>query len=439
MPRDRARRGARPAPRGSARAARALLDARRDRPRRRRARGCSTPPTAARRVPAPPACCAHERHGDRVPPRARAARRRGRDHAARAAWRCTAQALGGARGRAAPTPRGSRITPRRRATPDAVLTPRRRRGRRARRPLGRAPRGGGAVRPRAALRDGCRRERAELLERRAYQCYLTDQIEEAIEARARGARLPPRGRRPPARGRRAALALAPALVPRPQRRGRAVRRRGGRAARAARARPRAGDGLQQPRAAPDARRRRRGRQPLGRCRRSSWRSGSATTETLVHALNNVGTAEAARGRPGGLGQARAQPGAGARARARGARRPRLLQPDLDPRAPARAGRPHRACFADALGYCRTHDLGSWAPYIASWQRASRSCDDGRLGRRPRTPPHGVLRDPRRVADQPHLGARRARLPARAPRRPRGAGAARGGARARRARRASCSG
>ena len=63
-----------------------------------------------------------------------------------------------------------------------------------------------------------RKERAELLERRSYECYLTSAIGDddrcSHEQRTRRA---PRARRPPARGRRSAMALAAHLVRRRQR------------------------------------------------------------------------------------------------------------------------------------------------------------------------------------------------------------------------------
>ena len=68
-----------------------------------------------------------------------------------------------------------------------------------------------------ALRYGAelpRGRRAELLERRSYECYLTNDMAGAIDARRARARRTQRGGRSPARGRRAPVAVAPRLVPR---------------------------------------------------------------------------------------------------------------------------------------------------------------------------------------------------------------------------------
>ena len=88
----------------------------------------------------------------------------------------------------APTPRASRTTPRRADDAEAVLRFAPAAGERAA-ALGLAPRGGRAVRPRrCATREGLAlARRAELLERRSYECYLTDRIAERRSRRA-GAR-----------------------------------------------------------------------------------------------------------------------------------------------------------------------------------------------------------------------------------------------------------
>ena len=56
----------------------------------------------------------------------------------------------------------------------------------------------------------------DLLERRAYTCYITGSIDEAFEAQERGAPVLPEARRSSPRGRLSALTLAPAPVRRPK-------------------------------------------------------------------------------------------------------------------------------------------------------------------------------------------------------------------------------
>ena len=330
---------------------------------------CSPAPTSDRRVPALRGAARRRARPSRSATSWRGSRSRTRSRRA-AGRRCTARrwrALEAARRR----PRAAR-PPRRGG--------RRRRGRaapRARRRRARGPRCGAhreaAAQYARALRcaGGCRRASAPSCWSAArYECYLTDQIEEAIEARLEALALQ---RELGDRLREGdALRWLSRLhwFARPQRRGRALRRRGGGAARAARARPRAGDGLQQPRAAGDARRRRRGARRWG-SPRSSWPRRSATRRRWSHALNNVGTAEAARGLPEGgaklersLAMAREHGLEEHVARA-------YCNLDLDPRAPARAGWP---AGADRRGPRLLPDARPRlvALYIASWQARRRA-------------------------------------------------------------------
>ena len=103
-----------------------------------------------------------------------------------AGWRCTARALAALARRVARRPDLARLAHHAEAAGDA-------RGgaalRAAPRPRAR-PRSARTARRRPSTRARCvsptrlpREERAELLERRSHECYLTDQIDEAIEAR----------------------------------------------------------------------------------------------------------------------------------------------------------------------------------------------------------------------------------------------------------------
>ena len=130
----------------------------------------------------------------RVPPRAGAARARGGGPAAPPRGAAPRRARAARRARRRPGPaRPPRRGRRRRRRGPAPRPGRGRAGGAARR----APRGGRAVRARPALGRRARRsrERAELLERRSYECYLTDQIDGGDRGARAGARLPPRARR----------------------------------------------------------------------------------------------------------------------------------------------------------------------------------------------------------------------------------------------------
>ena len=165
---DRAPRGRRDRP-----TPRRARDPRGDRPeRRRRARGMPLLRDAARR-----------RRGCLLPPRARPARDRelapgSPPHRAEQARARGARAVGrrGRRSREARPPRRGRRRRRRRA---ALRAGRRRQGGRSRS----ASRGRGSVRAGAARRrELSPAERGDLLERRAFSCYITDQNPEALAA-----------------------------------------------------------------------------------------------------------------------------------------------------------------------------------------------------------------------------------------------------------------
>ena len=175
--------------------------------------------------------------------------------------------------------------------------------------------------------DGLAPERrAELLERRSYECYLTNDFVGAIEARRRALRRAPRGRRPAGRGRRPPLALAADLVLRRQREP-PRRRHAWRSSCSSRSPPAASSRW------PTATWRSCGCSANDQPAATSWGERAielaerlGETEIVVHALNNVGRRGAAQGAGRRQGQARAQPRAGARRRPRGARRPRVHQP-----------------------------------------------------------------------------------------------------------------
>ena len=277
-----------------------------------------------------------ERDAVALPPRDRARRGRGGARAAPARARSTASALARARGpRRAPRPRaprpprrgGRRRASRARATRRPPASARPRSGPTARRP--RSSRARCATLP-ASPSD----RRAELLERRSYECYLTDDIAE-------------RHRRPAARARRARAAGDTGCA-------RATRIAGCRAWPGSRATTRR----------PSARRARAVEllEPLApgrelamaysnmaqlRMLASDQPGASAWGERAIALAERLGRdrdrrprAEqrrrrgAARGLPGGSREARAQPRPRARGRPRGARRPRVHEP----RAPASCAR-----------------------------------------------------------------------------------------------------
>ena len=235
----------------------------RRRPRRTPSSGCSRRSSRARPTcstsASPPGCCVDD--GERVVFRHELARlaiegslpATRAPRAARRALAALAEPPGGrARRRAARPPRGRRGRRRRGAARTRRLAA-------ARAASVGAHREAAAHYARALAlrrRRSRRRERAELLERRAYSCYLTDQNAEALEALREARRDPPRARRRAGGGERArprspttsgARAGSPSRA-RPD-------ERVGRAARAARAEPRARARVRQPRVP------RRGRRP----------------------------------------------------------------------------------------------------------------------------------------------------------------------------------
>ena len=274
-----------------------------------------------------------------------------------------------------------------------------------------------------------RERRAELLERRSYECYLTDDIAGRRRGAARGAGRAPRGRRPPARGRRPPLAVAAGLVLGRQRDGRGRGARGGRAARAAR-RP------DRELAMAYSNWRSCGCWPATSRRAIDWgdardrarRAARRDRDPRPRAEQRGHRRAASRARRRGR-EARAQPRAGARRRARGARRPRVHEPGLGPRGGCATTRSRDRHLEAGIAYCAEHDLDSWRLYMMGW-RARSELDQGRLGRAPpRAPPRcsGSRASPRRPRITPlmvvgRLRARRGR--------PRPVVAARRGARAR---------
>ena len=289
---------------GSARGA-AVLEAVGDRARARPSCGCSRRSPAAISAPSRSASRGHA---------ARRRRRASRSATSWPAWRsrrrspptggsrCTARRCraarraGGARPRAAGPPRRGG----RRRRGGAALRPGRRRARRrrsartARRPRSTPAR---CASPTAPARPSA----PTLLERRSYECYLTDQVAEAIDGAPGGARRAPRARRPRARGRRAPLALAPGS---------------GSTADSAAAAARRGQAVELLEASPPGRELAHGLRNLAQLRmlarrrrtaRSRWGERAielaerlGETEILVHALNNLGAAPSscAAGRDG---------------------------------------------------------------------------------------------------------------------------------------------
>ena len=200
---------------------------------------------------------------------------------------------------------------------------------------------------RGALRHGAPdlAERAALLEALSYECYLTEQLEEALAARLHRLDLAIVAGDDLATGDHAALAVAAVVVPRPQRRRRALRRPGGgdtltplgesaalamAISNVAQLRMLAGDHA----AAIET---------GGRAIAVARAVGDRDTE--IHALNNVGTARLAARRPGRRASARPQPrsrpvGRGARACRARLHQPRQLR-GRRPRSPVRRTPPPR--------------------------------------------------------------------------------------------------
>ena len=418
-PDDRARRGA-----GPRRAA-----------RRRRARRCSTPSRSSRRGVElwllgrgrddvatrstsawRPACCAPSatRSPSATSSRASRSRRRSRPHRRIALHRRALGALSRrARGPRAPRPprRGAPATPRRCCAtrpPPASGPPRS--ARTARRPR--------STPARCATPTAAAARRAELLERRSYECYLTDDIEEAIAARAaRRWRAPPRAATGCARATRTAGcrawpgSRATTPPPRPQ------------AARAVELLEPLPAGRELAMAysnlvaAADARattapaRVRWGERAIALAERLG------ETEILVHALNNVGAGRARRDGARRPREARAQPRAGARAPASRStsRAPTPTSAPVRGRACAstRVADAHLAAGHRLLPRARPRRV---ALYMLGW-RARSAARAGRWDAAARRAA-GRARPPGRGRAEPDHAARRARPPARAPRRPR---------------------
>ena len=166
---------------------------------------------------------------------------------------------------------------------------------------GRARRGAPAptARPRRSTRARCGSpttsqpaERAELLERRSHECYLDRPARRGDRGSAARARVPPASSATAAaRATCCARCRASLWCPGRARRGRARGPRRRRAPRAARARPRARDGLREHGLAGDEPRGRRGDVRLGRAGARAGARRSATEAIELHALNSVGTME----------------------------------------------------------------------------------------------------------------------------------------------------
>ena len=349
-----------------------------------------------------------------------------------AGWRCTAaRSRRSPRTARAPTSPASPTTPRRPTTPRPCCATRRRPAS-GRRRSGRTARRRRSSPARCATPTACRPSaRAELLERRSYECYLTDDIA------GRHRRAPARARRstaPPATALREGDAhrwlSRLALVLRRQRDGRGGGAAGGRAARAA-ARP--GASWRWPtatwrscgcspatsrgathwgeRAIALAERARRDRDP--RPRAQQRRHGRAASAAMPAGARSSSAASRSRSRPASRSTSPAPTRTSARARCRCAR------------LRARRSPPRRRDRATA----REHDLDSWLLYMTGWRARSRA-RPGALGRRGGHAPRSCSAAPTSPAPSritPLVGAR---PPARAPRRPRPVGAARRGARAR---------
>ena len=176
-------------------------------------------------------------------------------------------------------------------------------------------------------------------------------------------------------GRRAPLALAAGLVQRRQRdrRARGVAR--GRAARAARSRPRAGDGLQQPGPVADARVRRAGSDRVGRASDRARRAARRHRDPRPRAQQRRCGARCSAARPDGRGTAASRASSWRSTRAsRNTSHARTRTSGrglLDVRELAPAER-----YLDAgIDYCAEHDLDSWLLYMSGY-RARLSLERG---------------------------------------------------------------
>ena len=275
---------------------------------RRRARGCGGP-GATRRPPAPDRRSGQAAdRGRRVRRRRAAGRRRPRPGASGTTWpdsrrrrrccptsapRCTRPPS--TRWRAAGGADDHRLAFHAAGCGDARRrTAARRPGRGAVRTAGCPPRGRRAVPAGPALTTRARdAERSRLCAALSYECYLTDRLDEALEARRESMEL---AEDPRVIGDAERWLSRICLVPRP-RRGRADvdAERAVRTLEAAGREPRARDGLQQPGPAAHARLRHpaRSRGAPGRLELAR-RVGDRDTE--IHALNNIGSALALAGR-----------------------------------------------------------------------------------------------------------------------------------------------
>ena len=352
---------------------------------------------------------------------------------------CTARALARCARGGVPTSPGSPTTPRRPATPTAVL-------RYAPAAAARAAALGAhreaAAQYARALRfaDGLPLERAGRPARAALdECYLTDQIDEAIAAQEQALELPPGARRPARRGRRLRWLSRRLWCAGPDRRG--AEARGGEAVALLEALPPGRElalAYAQPRAAGcmNDERRRRGAS-TGASARSSSPSGSATPRSSS-SLNNSARSSCSPARAGGPtswsepGAAPARPGSTSTSAG-----PTSTSPG-PPSRTARVRRSPSASSSAGIAYCARAGLEPWRLYLLAYRRPRRArpgrwdeAADGRRGVLARSArPSPLLRILALIV----LGLR-----PRPARRPGAVAAARRGARARPSRPASCSG
>ena len=140
--------------------------------------------------------------------------------------------------------------------------------------------------------DGLSPERrAELLQRRADECYMTDQFEEAIDAQQRALDMPQTARRSAGEGDSLRSLSRLLFFAGRTERGRAGRARGGRAARATAAGTRVGDGVRQRLATTHGGGGRRGGGGLGRARARARANASTTPRRSSMRLRNIGAAQ----------------------------------------------------------------------------------------------------------------------------------------------------
>ena len=209
-------------------------------------------------------------------------------------------------------------------------------------------------------------ERAELLEHRSYECYLTDQIAEAIEAREQALECHRELGDGVAEGDARRWLSRLHWFQRRERRGRAVRRRGGRPARAAAARAGARDGLLATAHSSRC-------SPRTTAAALDW-GGRAIAlaeslgeeEIVIHALNNVGAAAFEDERPERSRGARAQPRDRAGRRLRGARR-RAYCNLASIAVKLKRHVEGAPVIAEGIAYCTDHDLDSWTHYMLAWR------------------------------------------------------------------------